>query len=114
MNSTLLLKDRQVVGDMDGGSASVDEPGQGVMIYIPGEGRFVVALSPFEGAVQAEVKLNRLSFQIDNEHYVFVTGTPIARGATAWVRLEPNYKPSAEYGGQGFIGSMSLSSLEKQ
>jgi hypothetical protein len=114
MNSTLLLKDRQVVADMDGGSASVDEPGQGVMIYIRDQGRFVVALSQFEGAVQAEVKLNRLSFRINDGNYVFVTGTPIARSTVAWVRLEPNYKPSAEYGGQGFIGSVSLSSLDKQ
>jgi hypothetical protein len=114
MNSTLLLKGKQLVGDMDGGSASVDEPGQGVMIYIPDQGRFVVALSQFEGAVQANVKLNRLSFEIDNQHYVFVTGTPITRSARVWVRLEPNYKPSAEYGDQGFVGSVSLSSLDKQ
>ena len=114
VNSPLLLRDSAVVGDMEGGSASIDKPGQGVMLYFPGQGRFVVSLSASEGAVQANVKLNRLSFQIDNVSYVFVTGTPITRSATAWVRYEPNPKPSADYGSEGFIGSVSLSSLEKQ
>ncbi len=114
MNSPLLLKGKEVLGDMEGGGASIDKPGQGVMIYFPGQGRFVVSLSPGEGAVQANVKLNRLSFQIDNNTYVFVTGTPITRSATAWVRLEPNYRPSGDSGSGGFIGSVGLNALEKQ
>ncbi len=110
MNSPLLLKGSEVVGDMEGGLASVDQSGWGVMIYWPGIGRYVVSLSPMEGAVQANVDLNRLSFQIDNQKYVFVTGTPIARSATAWVQYEPNYRPSPD-SGHGLIGSLDVSAL---
>jgi hypothetical protein len=113
MNSPLLLKGSEVVGDMEGGLVSVDKPGQGVMIYWPGLGRYVVSLSPIEGAVQAKVKLNRLSFQIDNEKYVFATGTPITRSDVAWVRYEPNYKPSPD-SGSGFIGELDVSDAMKQ
>jgi hypothetical protein len=113
MNSPLLLKGSEVIGDMEGGLVSVDKPGQAVMIYWPGLGRYVVSLSPSEGAVQANVKLNRLSFEIDKETYVFATGTPITRSTVAWVRYEPDYKPSPD-SGSGFIGSVSLSDLDKQ
>jgi hypothetical protein len=113
MNSPLLLKGSEVIGDQEGGLVSVDKPGQGVMIYWPGLGRYVVSLSAMEGAVQADVKLNRLSFQIDGQKYVFVTGTPIARSATAWVRFEPNYKPSPD-SGNGFIGSLDVNALENR
>lgn len=113
MNSPLLLRGNELVGDMEGGSASIDKSGQGVMIYFRGQGRFVVSLSPSEGAVPANVFLNRLSFQAGGASYVFVTGTPIARSATAWVRYEPDYKPSSD-AGSGFIGSLDLNAPENK
>jgi hypothetical protein len=113
MNSPLLLRGNELVGDMEGGSASIGKPGQGVMIYFRNQGRFVVSLSPSEGAVQANVFLNRLSFQVDDASYVFVTGTPIARNQMAWVQYEPNYKPSDDLA-NGYIGAGKLSDFDKQ
>jgi hypothetical protein len=114
INSPLLLRANKLVGDMEGGNASTDERGEGVMVYLPGQGRFIISLSPMDGAVPATAKLNRISFEIDSVSYVLVTGTPITRNEAAWVRLEPNYRPPAGQGDYGFIGSLDLNSLAKQ
>ncbi|HEY0795581.1 MAG TPA: hypothetical protein VGD64_07350 [Acidisarcina sp.] len=40
--SPMLVRGKQVAGDLNGGIASADQDGTGVVVYFPGEGRFVV------------------------------------------------------------------------
>jgi hypothetical protein len=92
--SPLLISDKQVLGDFAGGSASADKAGEGVEVYMPGEGRFLLSLSPMRGAVQGDVVGNRISFEEGGRAYVFVTGSPVSRGEHVWVLHEAGYKPA--------------------
>jgi hypothetical protein len=109
--SPLVLSEKQVIGDLQGGIATVDKAGQGVEIYIPGEGRFILSLSPMQGAVQARVALNRISFQDGGRSYAFLTGSPVTRGEHIWVLHEANFKPLDLAGEHAFIGSGELDQL---
>lgn len=110
--SPLLLRDKQVIGDMEGGSAISDRSGEYVDIYWPGEGRYEFSLSPMPGAVQAQVKLNRVTFDVDGGQYLLVTGAPIARDRQIWARRDTGYKPSSKNLADGFIGTGRLSDLK--
>ena len=108
MTSPILLRNGQVVGDMEGGIAYVDKPGWGVQIYMPAVGRFQISLQPVAGAVAARVQLNRLSFESDGQAYAFITGTPIARAHTVWVLQDASFKPEGDASAHGFIGSTAI------
>jgi hypothetical protein len=108
--SPLLLSDKQVLGDLQGGTATVDKAGQGVDIYMAGEGRFILSLSPMRGAVQASVALNRISFQDGGRSYEFLTGSPVTRSEHIWVLHEAAFKPLQPAGGS-FIGSGEVDQL---
>lgn len=102
MVSPVLLRDKMVAGDMEGGTAVIDEPGQGIDIYLPEEGRFMLSLTPINGAIEARVALNRVSFEDNGRKYEFVTGSPVARSKKLWVLRDPNFKP--QDGANGYIG----------
>ncbi len=102
--SPILLRGKEVVGDMEGGIVSVEKAGQAVDIYWPGEGRFDISLSPLEGAVEGRVKLNRIFFEIDGRSYTLMTGTPITRSQQVWILHDPDFKPSQEGGDNAYIG----------
>ncbi|MFP5249648.1 MAG: hypothetical protein ACLGP3_07460, partial [Acidobacteriota bacterium] len=101
--SPLLIHDGRVVGDMQGGIATMNERGAGVMLFLPGQGFFVISLNPLPGAEQASVDLNRVFFTIGGKKYMMVTGTPIARAQHLWIAHSARQPGS---GGQksGFIG----------
>lgn len=94
--SPLLLKNNAVAGDVPGASANGDRLGNGVSFYLPGEGRFILSLTPIAGAVPAAVQLNRVSFESDGQKYVIVTGMPVSRTKKLWVLHEAAYKPSPD------------------
>lgn len=91
--SPLLLRGKQVIGDFQGFSTTAYGPHSGFYVFVKGVGRFTVALSPLPGAVQGKVDFNRISFALDGTPYAFVSGAPITRSRTVWVRYDPN--PSA-------------------
>jgi len=107
----LLLGGKQVLGDLEGGTAIADKASQGVVIYMPGEGRFILALTPVHGAVQARVDLNRISFEDGGRSYVFLTGAPVTRGQHIWVLHEAHFKPLAPADDNAFIGGLNLNTL---
>ena len=110
--SPLLVRDNKVVGDFEGGSASTDNTsGNGVVIYMPGQGRFTVSSSPIAGAVAGRARLNRITFESDGHSYAFMTGAPVTRGEQVWILHDANYKPAGESAESAFIGSGSLSHL---
>jgi hypothetical protein len=81
----MLISDKDVLGDFQGGSAIVDKAGQGVQVYMPGHGHFILSLTPMRGAVEARVVLNRISFEDGGRAYAFVTGSPVCRSEHLWV-----------------------------
>jgi len=89
----LLLSGKLVLGDLEGGSSIADGANEGVMIYMPGEGRFILALTPMQDAVQAHVDLNRISFEDGGRSYTFLTGAPVTRGKHIWVLHEAHFRP---------------------
>ncbi len=109
MVGPVLLQGKKVVGDMEGGIASATEGTMGVDIYLPGEGRFILSLSPLQGSVRGQARMNRLSFDLNGQPYAFVTGAPVTRGEDVWVFHDANFNP----GGQqrdGYIGNVNLKS----
>jgi hypothetical protein len=111
--SPLILKDRKIVGDIEGGHARIDKTDQGILIYVPGEGLFVLSLSPAPGAVQAEVREGRVSFDEGAHSYIVVTGAPVTRSGHLWVLREKGFKPTPEEN-QGFIGSIDMDKIPKE
>ena len=109
--SPLLIRDKQVLGDFQGGIAIADKAGQGVVVCLPGEGLFILSLSPMHGAVQARVALSRISFEDAGRSYVFVTGSPVARSEHAWVLHEANCKLFGLPEGHPFVSSGDLRQL---
>lgn len=73
---------------------NTDQPGDGVSLYIPGEGRFILSLAAIPGAIETKVQLNRVSFESNGRNYILVSGTPISRTGNIWVLHEAAYKPS--------------------
>ncbi len=110
--SPLLLSGQQVLGDMQGGTAIVDKAGWGVVVYMPGEGRFVLSLSPMRGAAQADVAFNRISFQDGGRSYTFVNGSAVTREKSIWVLHEAWYKPLDRTGELGYIGTEDVTQLK--
>lgn len=92
--SPLLLTDKQVVGDLEGGSTTQDKPDWAAFMYFPKQGGFVVANSRIQGAIEAYVNLNRISFEEDGHTYALLTGTPVTRAQHVWVLHRPNFKPT--------------------
>ncbi len=109
--SPVLLKAKNVVIDMEGGSATgVDTGRDGVVLYGQGEGRFEFGLSPFKGAIEAKISQNRMTFKIDGQPYTLITGAPISRSEVAWVRRDARSVPEGEeQAATLFIGTFKLS-----
>lgn len=107
--SPLLVSNKQILGDFQGGSASNDKAGGAVEVYFPGAGRFFLSLSPMRGAVQANVTGNRISFEDSGRSYVFVTGSLVCRGEHLWVVHETKYR--GDYGEHEYISSGDLHKL---
>lgn len=109
--SPVLLQDKSIVDDLEGMSAFSDRSNLGIVIYLPAKGRFVFALSPFVGAVPANIRLNRISFEADGKSYVLLTGTPITRSKEVWTRQDPDFKPSKDLLGHPYIGTIDLNQV---
>jgi hypothetical protein len=106
--SPLLLRDKEVVFDFEGGNAI--EKDRGVRIYMPGEGLWVLSLLPLEDAVEGRINLNRISFEMTGRPYTFVMAAPVARSEHVWIRHDANYRPPDGVG-NGFIGAADLTDL---
>lgn len=109
----LLLHGGQVAGDLSGGNAAVDQPGNAVEFYLKGVGRFDFSLSPMPGAVEGKVQFNRIDFTVDGQSYTLVSGAPICRERRVWVRYD-RYDPNSsalDSTGSWFITTTEISKL---
>ena len=92
--SPLLLRGKEVVFDMEGGSALGIGKGGALSIYTPSTGRFILSLEAFEGAVQGQAKQSRVDFELNGQRYHLLSGAPITRAEVVWVQLDRGFKPS--------------------
>jgi hypothetical protein len=101
--SPIILRDREILIDMEGAS-STGAPNGAVFIYSPRIGRFIFSAQRFEGALRGEVKLNRVHFDVNSQHYELLAGAPITRAEEMWVQFDPSYKPGSgeEHGAMGW------------
>jgi hypothetical protein len=90
----VLVRDNQVVAKADGSSIETGSADATLMLYIPGEGRYLVSVIPFEGAVEGAVHLGQIAFALEKHDYLLLTSMPITVSEHVWVKHEPDFKPS--------------------
>ena len=109
--SPVLLCDKKEVFDFEGFVGSDIKKGQGVMIYTPQTGRYVLSLTQIPGAIEGKLKESRISFQVNGVSYEFLMSVPVARADKIWVLHEPDFKPSGNNDNRSFAGSIVLDHL---
>ena len=55
----VLVRDKRVIAHLDGSSIDTGSPDATLMLYVPGEGRYLMSVVPFEGAVEGNVHLGQ-------------------------------------------------------
>jgi hypothetical protein len=91
----VLVRDNEVV--VNGGPGSSIEtgaPDATLMLYGPGEGRYLISLVPFEGAAEGDVHLGQITFSLEGHDYLLLTSMPITVAEHVWIKHEPDFKPS--------------------
>jgi hypothetical protein len=90
----VLVRDNQVIANADGSSIDTGASDATLMLYVPGEGRYLVSLVPFEGAVEGSVHLGKITFSLQGHDYLLLTSMPITVSEHVWVKHEPDFKVS--------------------
>jgi hypothetical protein len=93
--SPVLIRGKEVVFNL-GGSDSTDsgDPEAALMIYFPGEGRYLISTVPFQGAIEGKVDLGQIKFSLEGQDYLLLTAMPTTRSEHVWVTHDPQYKLS--------------------
>jgi hypothetical protein len=108
--SPLLLQGKDVIGDMEGGAATENKLDRAVWISFPKQGSYFISLVQLKGGIQADVRLNRITFEDNGRRCVLLTGTPITRANHVWVLHQSDRDPG-KIGltpGRGIVGSLPL------
>jgi hypothetical protein len=90
----VLVRDNQVIANADGSSIETGSPDATLMLYIPGEGRYLVSAVPFEGSVEGSVHLGKIAFSLEGHDYLLLSSMPITVSEHVWVKHEPSFKAS--------------------
>jgi len=92
----VLIRGKEVVLNLSENGYSIDsgDPEAALMIYYPGEGRYLISTVPFEGAVDGTVKLGQIKFNLEGQDYLLLTAMPTTRSEHVWVSHDPQYKLS--------------------
>jgi hypothetical protein len=91
----VLVRDNEVI--VNGGVGSSIDSGSSdatLMFYAPGEGRYLVSVIPFDGAVEGTVHLGQVTFSLEGHDYLLLTSMPITVSEHVWVKHERDFKPS--------------------
>jgi hypothetical protein len=107
--SPVLIRGKEVVFNL-AGSDSTDsgDPDAALMIYFPGEGRYLISTVPFEGAVEGKVDVGQIRFRLEGQDYLLLTATPTTRSDHVWVTHDPQYKMSEHMQGASDQESMFM------
>jgi len=109
IQSPVLLRDKKLVGDWEGGGASVDQADQGVDFAMKDVGRFIFALHPLQGGIKGRIQGSRITFQSKGHSYTLLSAVYVARGEDIWVLYDPKYKLEGD--GTVMNGATSVSDL---
>jgi hypothetical protein len=109
--SPVLLKAKEVIVDFGGDSVIADRKDDLAWLYVPGDGLYELSLSPLAGAVEGHAENNRISFQIDGQSYVLLTGAPIARSTQVWILHTANVKLANPQFSHGAVGTEDVNHL---
>jgi hypothetical protein len=92
----VLLRGNEVICNLSANGYSIDDgdPDATLMIYYPGEGRYLISRVPFEGAVEGTVRNGQIRFTLDGQNYLLLSAAPILSSEHAWVSHDPQYKLS--------------------
>lgn len=99
LNTPVLLKDKGLVFQ-DAGSRSATGPNPSVSFYVPGQGRFIIRLQPFDGAVGGSADFSHVSFALDGNKYLLACATPVTGGPQPrqiWIYLDRNGEADSPY-----------------
>jgi hypothetical protein len=90
----VLVRDNRVIAHLDGSSIDTGSSDATLMLYVPGEGRYLMSVVPFEGAVEGNVHLGQITFSLDSHNYLLLTSMPITVSEHVWAKRDPDFKPS--------------------
>lgn len=92
----VLIRDSEVVVDMSDSGNSIDsgDADATLMIYYPGQGRYLISRVPFEGAVEGTVRMSQVRFKLGGQEYLLLTAMPIVQADHVWITHEAQYKLS--------------------
>ena len=92
----VLIRGNEVICNLSDNGNSIDDgdPDATLMIYYPGEGRYLISRVPFEGAVEGTVRHGQIRFTLDGQDYLLLSAVPILNAEHAWVSHDPQYKLS--------------------
>lgn len=76
-------------------------------VNVPGDGVYLLSMSPLPDSVQAHAVDNRVTFEIGGQFYQFVTGAPITREEKVWILYRAGARPPMN----GLFGSGSSDGL---
>jgi hypothetical protein len=80
------LRGDRVLSRADDGGGEFSREKHYFAYHSPGEGWFLIAGTPFDGAAQGTVKGNQIEFSLEGQSYSLVTGAPVLYGeAFVWV-----------------------------
>lgn len=99
----VLLRDKRIIWDGEGGGASAWGKQAAVAYYVPGEGRFVIALEPFENATEGQADESCMKFQEAGVEYRIFSMQAITGGQQPrriWVWHDAGYLQPSKYGGK--------------
>ncbi len=93
--SPVLIRGKEVMFNLSGSdSTDSGDPEAALMIYFPGEGRYLISTVPFEGAVQGSVEPGQIKFNLEGQDYLLLTAMPTTRSEHVWVAHQPRYRLS--------------------
>lgn len=90
----VLVRGNQVIANADGSSIDTGDSDATLMLYVPGGGRYLISVTPFESAVEGSVHLGKIAFSLEGHDYLLLTSMPITVSEHVWVKHEPAFKPS--------------------
>jgi hypothetical protein len=86
--SPVLIRGKEVVFNFAGASSTGTSPEANVVIYWPGEGRYLISAAPFKGAVSGRVNVSQIEFSLQGQEYTLCTAVPVTRSEHVWVKRE--------------------------
>jgi hypothetical protein len=107
--SPVLLRDKEVVQDLEGASAMVTEANAAIDFYAPREGLYRISRSPLAGSVEGDVGHGRVSFVLNGHSYKFLLAAPVTREKHVWVLRDESYEPPEEVKQYGFLRVAKIS-----